>query len=284
MLLILKTISTLRSYLGKQEQQGGSIGFVPTMGALHEGHLQLIRTSKDQQHYTVCSIFVNPTQFNDKKDFDKYPKTIESDIEKLQAAGCDLLFLPSVEELYPGGLDNLETYEIGKLETIYEGEFRPGHFQGVCQVVRRLLDAVRPHHLFMGQKDYQQCMVIKRLLEIQGMNIKFTAIPTVREPNGLAMSSRNMRLSEENREKASFIHKTLTNLCHSISAGNIDQQLNIARTRLSGAGFRIDYIDIADASTLEPVRQWDGRQQLVALAAVFIQEVRLIDNVLNCGG
>lgn len=284
MLLILKTTRSLRSFLEKHEQQGDTIGFIPTMGALHEGHLRLVRTSKEQQHFTVCSIFVNPTQFNDKKDFDKYPKTLEKDIEKLESAGCDVLFLPSVEELYPGGLDNLETYAIGNLETIYEGLFRPGHFQGVCQVVRRLLDAVQPHHLFMGQKDYQQCMVVKKLLDLQGMQVKFTAIPTVREKNGLAMSSRNMRLSEESREKASHIHKTLTSLCNTIQPGVVEAELNIARTQLINAGFRIDYVDIADAASLEPVRNWDGKSQVVALAAVFIEDVRLIDNVLNCGG
>ena len=282
MLLILKTRASLRKYLDTKKQKGKQIGFVPTMGALHAGHLRLVSTSHQAGLFTVCSIFVNPTQFNDKKDFEKYPNTIEHDIRLLEEAGCDLLFLPGVEELYPDGLQQLETYPLGRLEEVYEGKYRPGHFQGVSQVMRRLLESVQPDELFMGQKDYQQCMVVKKLIELLGMSIRFTAIPTVREDSGLAMSSRNLRLTEDNRSKASLVHATIEKLCSGLQEGELSDRLKSARQELSNEGFLIDYIDLADAANLEPVSVWNGKTPLVALAAVYLQEVRLIDNILAC--
>jgi pantoate--beta-alanine ligase len=240
------------------------------MGALHAGHISLIDISKKACDITVCSIFVNPTQFNDPGDYQKYPITIEKDISLLEAAGVDALFLPEVHEMYPDGTAGLETYDLGHLETILEGKYRPGHFQGVCQVMRRLLDLVRPDDLFMGSKDYQQCMVVQRLIQLMGWPIRLHRCPIVREPDGLAMSSRNTRLSPEERQRATAIYRSL----QSLRSG---APLSTAQKILDDAGFRVDYIAICDAETLEPTSPSPGA---VALIAAFQGEVRLIDNML----
>lgn len=211
-MILLKKAEDLSRWLEKRRSDGKSIGFVPTMGALHAGHISLIDISKQHTGVTVCSIFVNPTQFNDPKDFQKYPITIEKDIQLLEQAGTDVLYLPEVSEIYPGGVKDLEKYDLGSLESLLEGAFRPGHFQGVCQVMRRLLEAVRPDHLFMGQKDYQQCMVVRRLLEIIRLPTLLHPSPIIREPDGLAMSSRNVRLTTEQREQATAIYQALSRI------------------------------------------------------------------------
>ena len=208
-MILFKKITELTHFLAKKKKNGNLIGFVPTMGALHNGHLSLIAQCKMQNTITVSSIFVNPTQFNQAKDFEKYPVTLENDINLLEKAGCDVLFLPSVTEIYPNGIANLPQYQLGYLETVLEGKYRPGHFQGVCQVVHRLLDIVQPNNLYLGQKDYQQCMVIKKLVEITNLNINIVVGSTLREANGLAMSSRNMRLNDDERKKAVKIAETL---------------------------------------------------------------------------
>lgn len=281
-MILFKKAEDLYNYIADQQKKGKKAGFVPTMGALHEGHLSLIRQAGLENDLTVCSIFVNPTQFNDPADFDKYPITLEKDIAMLTGAGCHLLFLPSVAEMYPDGIKARMHYDLGFLETRLEGPFRPGHFQGVCMVVHRLLEIVHPDNLYLGQKDFQQCMVITRLTEIMGINDKTTIriCPTLRESDGLAMSSRNMRLSEQERQTAPVIYRTLLYIKNNIQPGDITclQQKAVADLELSG--FRVDYADIADANTLAPVTNWDGRQPLVALVAAFLNEVRLIDNLL----
>lgn len=276
-MFIFKHGADLTQWLEKQRAAGQKIGFVPTMGALHQGHISLITISKKTTTLTVCSIFVNPTQFNDPKDFQKYPITIEKDMALLEQAGTDVLFLPEVSELYPGGTSGLEQYDLGALETLLEGKFRPGHFQGVCQVMNRLLTIVRPDDLFMGSKDYQQCMVVQRLLVIMGLPTTLHRCPIVREPDGLAMSSRNVRLSfPEQRFFAAAIYEAL----QTIKAGwpgPVDQLTAKAAEILEAAGFRIDYISIADADTLQsPPPRHD---HAVALIAAFMGEVRLIDNM-----
>ncbi len=279
-MVLFKKATDLKQYLERRRNQGSKIGFVPTMGALHEGHISLIRTSKNIAGLTVCSIFVNPTQFNDPKDFEKYPSTIEKDILFLEKNNADVLFLPSVEEIYPEGEKNMEHYNLGYLETIFEGEYRPGHFQGVCQVMSRLLKIVSPQHLFMGQKDYQQCMVVKKLIELIGLLINFHTCPTTRETDGLAMSSRNMRLNEEERKNAVAIHKALSYLKQNIIAGNIDSLIEDAKKILQSYDFKIDYVEVADAETLQATHFFDGKEKLVALAAAFQNQVRLIDNMI----
>ena len=277
-MIIFKTASELTGWLGTQQASGKNIGFVPTMGALHAGHISLITISKKTTALTVCSIFVNPTQFNDPKDFQKYPITIEKDLALLEHAGTDALFLPGLEELYPGGISGLERYDIGPLETVFEGQYRPGHFQGVCQVMRRLLEIVRPDHLFMGSKDYQQCMVVQRLLGLIGIPATLHRCPTVREPDGLAMSSRNVRLTPAQRSDATAIYKALRTIHDGWTAGEaIGKLLATARTILEEAHFRIDYIAVADATTLAAAPS--RRDNAVALVAAFQGDVRLIDNM-----
>ena len=193
-MILFKKIAELQRFLTAKKKLGATIGFVPTMGALHQGHLSLIEESKAHTAVTVCSIFVNPAQFNDPKDYEKYPNTIDKDLDILQQARADIVFIPSVNEVYPDGTKDLEHYDLGYLETILEGHYRPGHFQGVSQVMSRLLKMVLPDQLFMGQKDYQQCMVIQKLLHLTQLDqhSSLQVCPTVRESDGLAMSSRNL--------------------------------------------------------------------------------------------
>ena len=258
-MILFKRAEDLSGWLQRQRSQGKTIGFIPTMGALHAGHISLIDISKKSAGVTVCSIFVNPTQFNDPKDFQKYPITIEKDIYLLEKAGTDVLFLPEVDELYPGGTTALEKYELGRLETLFEGKYRPGHFQGVCQVMRRLLDIVEPDDLYMGQKDYQQCMVVRKLLELRTYATRLHPCPIVRETDGLAMSSRNMRLTESERAKAPAIFRALSLVQEAWESGEVRHKevmepvISQAKAILEQAGFRIDYVEVADAVTLEPI-------------------------------
>ena len=282
-MILFKRKADLRAYLSALKQERQSIGFVPTMGALHEGHVSLIESSRRDNSITVCSIFVNPTQFNDPNDFKKYPVTLEKDIYKLELAGCNVLFLPTVEEIYPDGTDSLKKYDLGYLETILEGQYRPGHFQGVCLVVDRLLDMVKPDNLYLGQKDYQQCMVITKMIGLAGHSSVIVKIcPTLREPDGLAMSSRNIRLNKDERQKAPVIYQSLSHIKENLLKGDLTMLKEQALTTLRNNGFRPDYLETADAGTLQLVNKWDGKQKLVALTAAFLNDVRLIDNlVLN---
>lgn len=278
-MIIFKQAEALGKYLAQRGSMQEKTGFIPTMGALHEGHLTLVEAAQQHTAITVCSIFVNPTQFNDPNDYKKYPQTLDKDIYRLEAAGTDVLFLPAVEEMYPGGTQGLEHYDLGYLETILEGQYRPGHFQGVCQVMSRLLRLVKPDELFMGQKDYQQCMVVQWLLQHLSMPVQFHAVPTVREADGLAMSSRNMRLPAADRQKAPVIYQALDSIRRQLQPGPLATVEATARQMLEAQGFRIDYVTIALANSLQPVDHWDGRQPLVALVAAFLGEVRLIDNL-----
>jgi pantoate--beta-alanine ligase len=279
-MILFKKAMDINSYLQQWWHSGKSIGFVPTMGALHQGHISLIDSSKQACSITVCSIFVNPTQFNDAKDFENYPSTIETDIDALEKAGCDVLFLPSVSEMYPTGTQIVQTYQLGYLETVLEGKYRPGHFQGVCLVMHHLLTIIPSSQLFLGQKDYQQCMVIKRLIELEKINTTVNICPTLRESGGLAMSSRNMRLSDEERKHALTIFETLSYLKNNIKQGELAELKQTAINNLTNAGFKVDYVEIADAVNLEIIEQWDGHKRLVAVAAAFLGDVRLIDNLL----
>ena len=280
-MILFKKANDLIKYLDNQRNLGKKLGFVPTMGALHEGHLSLIRLSKAATDLTICSIFVNPTQFNDPADFEKYPITTDKDIALLLTAGCDLLFLPAVSEMYPEGIMGKPEYDLGDMETLLEGKFRPGHFQGVCQVVHQLLAQVNPHDLFLGQKDYQQCMVIDRLMQQTGFKetVKLHICPTLRETDGLAMSSRNRRLNDSDRKKAASIFRTLSYLKQQLHTVSLDALLQTASDQLEQEGFRTDYLVVADAASLQPVSTWDGSQKLVALVATFLGGVRLIDNL-----
>lgn len=279
-MILFRHPADLHAHLQKLRANKSTIGFVPTMGALHQGHISLIERSKQSAAITVSSIFINPTQFNDQQDFVHYPVTLDKDIQQLEKTGCDILFLPRVNDIYPNGTTGLETYALGRIEALLEGYYRPGHFQGVCQVVNRLLDAVQPDMLFLGQKDYQQCMVIQQLLRLMGSATELVISPTQRETSGLAMSSRNMRLSEKGKETAAAIYQALQWIKAHLQQGTTNDLIQHAGSLLTTAGFdKIDYISIAHAETLVPVDSWDGHTPLVALAAAFLEDVRLIDNL-----
>lgn len=280
---LFKEIARLQEALGQEKTAGRRIGFVPTMGALHEGHLSLIHAAKAATDVVVCSIFVNPTQFNDPKDFEKYPVTIKEDVLKLTGGGTDILFLPSVAEMYPEGINGRQPhYDFGYLETVLEGAYRPNHFQGVGIIVHKLLQAVQPDDLFMGQKDFQQCMIIKRLLEITQIPSKLHICPTLREKDGLAMSSRNMRLDPSARQIATRISEALGYVKENIRLLPFNIIKENASKQLEDAGYQVDYIEIADALDLQLLNEPVTRD-MVVLAAAKLGEVRLIDNMIIPG-
>ncbi|MEO6915836.1 MAG: pantoate--beta-alanine ligase [Chitinophagaceae bacterium] len=278
-MILFKQADTLSRYLAKVHLEGKTTGFVPTMGALHDGHLALVESAKTNTDVTVVSIFVNPTQFNDPADFKKYPVSIDQDVRLLLEHGADILFLPSQTEIYPAGTGRPKQYELGTLESRLEGAFRPGHFQGVCQVMDRLLGIVTPDRLFMGRKDYQQCMIIEKLIRLEKFTTKLEIVNTVRESDGLAMSSRNMRLSARERSIAPSIYEALQYVKKNIQQGNQELLLAKAKELLAEHSFRIEYLELTDAENLEPVCDWDGKRGMVAIVAGFINEVRLIDNL-----
>lgn len=277
-MIIFKIAEQLTDYIQKQKKENRKIGFVPTMGALHQGHLSLIEACKKLNDLTVCSIFVNPTQFNNADDFKHYPITIEKDIEQLILNRCDVLFLPPVNEIYPDDY-NSNHYALGKIETILEGHFRPGHFQGVCEVMERLLSIVQPGDLYLGQKDFQQCIVIKKLISLLGKEneIAVTIVPTMREKDGLAMSSRNLRLNQQHRQLATSVFEELSAIKNQLGKKSFDDLKASAKEHLHQKGFLVDYVEIADADDLSVAT--NSSQKIVALAAVAIGNVRLIDNM-----
>ena len=277
-MIIFKKAAELSSFIDNQRLMKKKVGFVPTMGALHNGHLSLIKQSLSDNNITICSIFVNPTQFNNPEDFNKYPNTIENDIILLEEASCDILFLPSVQEIYPADFEK-KHYELGDLEQVLEGKYRPGHFQGVCMVVERLLNIVQCNHLYLGKKDYQQCMVIKKLIEISHLKVNIILAETIREENGLAMSSRNQRLSTSEKEKSLSIYKALNHIKNNIQPGPLYPILQESKSMLIESDFIIDYLDITD-SNLKEVSNWDGKTPLVALVAASVNKIRLIDNMI----
>ena len=277
---LFKTTKSLQAHMQKLKNKNLKIGFVPTMGALHAGHLALMKECKKKCDVVVCSIFVNPTQFNDKKDFEKYPVTIENDIFLLETNKIDVLFLPSVNEIYDDGIENLQHFNLGYLENILEGKYRPGHFQGVCNVVSRLLKSVQPDIIFLGRKDYQQYLVLKKMMQDFYPAIDIEAAAIQREKSGLAMSSRNMRLSDEAKTSAAFIYENLQQLKKNIfSKGFEELKQNVADDLLKNGFQKIDYIELCDAETLLPTTP-DKSKKLIVLIAAFIEDVRLIDNLL----
>jgi pantoate--beta-alanine ligase len=278
-MIVIKEIKALQKLIDSYKIEHKTIGFVPTMGALHMGHISLIQKANAENDISVCSIFVNPSQFNNPIDLEKYPKTIEVDIEKLEKANCKILFLPSVLEMYPAQ-EITKHYELGFLETILEGKYRAGHFQGVCIIVDKLLAAVMPTTLYLGRKDYQQCMVINKMMKDKPYDINLSICDTIREIDGLAMSSRNMRLNAAERQQALSIIASLQIIKNGLAKGKIEHLKNEATLFLEKNGYRVDYTEIADAETLELQHDWDGKKKLVALVAAYLNEVRLIDNII----
>lgn len=276
-MITLATIRETREHIDVLKKKGASVGFVPTMGALHEGHLQLVRRAVKENDMVVASIFVNPIQFNNPEDLAKYPRTLDDDRRMLQEAGCHLLFAPSVEEMYPGPVT--EKYDFGPLERVMEGAYRPGHFNGVAVVVKKLFDVVGPDRAYFGEKDYQQLKIIQALVQLRSLPVEIVPCPTVREADGLAMSSRNRRLSPEERRIAPEIFQTMTEAGQRIKSNSVAQVRDFVRERLERHGFVIDYIEIASAADLQPVRETRPRRPVRIFIACFLGKVRLIDNL-----
>lgn len=274
-LKIFSTKNEITDYFNRKPVK--VIGFVPTMGALHKGHLGLIELAKQQSTQVVCSIFVNPTQFNDPKDLEKYPRPITDDIRRLEEVNCDILFNPQVTEMYA---DNEKWhFDMGDLEHMLEGKFRPGHYQGVTQVVNKLFNIVKPDIAFFGQKDYQQVMVISKMVEALEMPVKLVMCPIEREPDGLAMSSRNIHLTPYDREHSLILSKTLNWVNENFDINNIDSlQQQAAQMISSEPGVELEYFEIADGKTLHPATP--ASESIVALVAARVGKTRLIDNVL----
>lgn len=279
-MFLFKKANALHLYIRQLHQQHFPVAFIPTMGALHAGHLALIQLAAKDGYHTVCSIFVNPTQFNDPRDLEKYPRTPEKDIELLVSVGCTVLFLPTVAEVYPSDLEQ-PTFEFDYLEKILEGAFRPGHFRGVAQVVSRLLDLVQPDALYMGQKDYQQVAIIQSMLQQLHSTVKLVMAPTLREADGLAMSSRNVRLTPDFRRIAPVIFQTLVHAKQQFQQGYAPAEIQqYALQKLITAGLKPEYFELVDGKTLLPIERFNDSKSVVACTAAWAGEVRLIDNLL----
>ncbi|AHF14941.1 pantoate--beta-alanine ligase [Niabella soli] len=281
-MVLFKKKDDIQRFIAQLRQKNNKIGFVPTMGALHEGHISLVRAAREKCTIVVCSIFVNPTQFNDKKDLEKYPRTIEQDIALLIKNECDIIFCPEVAELYPDGTEQQPHFELGPVEFILEGKYRPGHFQGVATVVSKLFSIVKPDEVFFGQKDLQQTKVIERLIKNTPAfgSIHLNIVPTLRTESMLALSSRNTRLTTEQLTIAPVIYETLRFLKQHLAKGDLSPVIERATAMLEHRGLKTDYVTIADKETLEAVKEWDGHTKLAGLVAAFLGEVRLIDNLI----
>ncbi len=276
---IFTTVDEIKPHLKTIRDEGKTIGFVPTMGALHEGHLSLIREAQQDSDYVVASIFVNPEQFNNKEDLEKYPRTKKTDIAKLEEAECDVLFYPSAEEIYP--TEDETVFEFGNLDKVMEGKFRPGHFQGVAKVVKRLFDIVGPQKAFFGMKDYQQMVIIHKLTKDHNLPVEIVPCPIVREENQLAMSSRNERLTEQQRKEAALIYKTLKMV--KIQSGFmpiLEMKDTVERKINKSKMMQLEYFEIVDMYSLKILNAWAESNNIIACIAVNVGDVRLIDNMI----
>ncbi len=277
-MLIVQTIAELKACLNGEREQGHSVGLVPTMGALHAGHASLVERSVKENDVTVVSIFLNPTQFNDKKDLERYPRTLEADCELLEKCGAQVVFAPSVEEVYPE--PDTRVFSYPPTDAVMEGAFRPGHFNGVCQIVSKLFDYVEPDRAYFGEKDYQQICVIRRMVEDLKMDINIVACPVIREESGLARSSRNTLLSDDERQLAAHIYRVLSE--------SRKKQMSVAETHDfvvseidAIEGLKVQYFSIVDGLTLADVSTWDDAESVVGCITVYCGAVpiRLIDHI-----
>jgi pantoate--beta-alanine ligase len=277
-MITFATIKDTSAFLEREKARGRSIGFVPTMGALHEGHLALMRQAKKENDLLVVSVFVNPIQFNNPEDLEKYPRHMEKDQKLLETVGCDVVFAPETREMYPEEV--IEKYDFGKLETVMEGAHRPGHFNGVAIVVKKLFDIVKPDRAYFGEKDFQQLAIIKKLVEMEKLEVEVVPCPIVREVDGLAMSSRNERLTPEERAIAPFIFETLQyakSKKDTICTGPLKQMvINLFE---ANENFRLEYFEIADDKNLQPVTSWGSAPGILGFVALQLGNVRLIDNI-----
>ena len=275
---VLKSKKTLIDYIERQREMGKKIGFAPTMGALHEGHLSLYKAAKKENDEVISSIFVNPTQFNNPDDFQKYPKTLEKDLELLEKAGVDAVYVPNVEEMYPDGL-NSKKYDFDGLENEMEGKYRPGHFDGVGTIVEELFRQVQPHNAYFGEKDYQQLAIIKKMVEKTNLPVKIHGVPTLREEDGLAMSSRNVRLTETQRKEATIIYETLTKVKEWFKVISLEEIKQKVTDIFRNSNFELEYFVIADEKTLKETDYFYKDKNYRAFIVAYADTVRLIDNM-----
>lgn len=276
---IFREIAPLKAFLVEKRRLEQSIGFVPTMGALHEGHLSLIHTCKTENSVTVCSIFVNPAQFNNPADLQKYPRTPDTDIALMEKVGCDALFFPDTHVMYES--ESIVRFDFGHLDKVMEGTHRPGHFSGVALVVSKLFHIVEPDRAYFGQKDWQQFSIIRQLVNELKFNINLKSIPTLREPDGLAMSSRNMRLTSDQRKKAGLLYKSLTQASAMLKKGSAIDEVKITVQRMleQNPEIKLEYFEVADSENLKLLNRVEESATPILCIAAFVGEVRLIDNM-----
>lgn len=275
---VVTSVRELRDELSCVDPQG--VGFVPTMGALHAGHRSLVECARRENATVVVSVFVNPTQFNDKNDLKHYPRTPEADARLLEAAGADFVLMPSVEEIYPE--EDTRVFDFGQIDKVMEGATRPGHFNGVAQVVSRLFDIVRPARAYFGEKDFQQIAVIRRMVELEGFNLEIVDCPILRESDGLAMSSRNVRLTPEQRAVAPGIHKVLAESLATAATTPLAQTKKEVIEKINAIPFmEVEYYEIVDPLTMQPIENWEDSKNgsPVGCITVYCGDVRLIDNI-----
>jgi len=269
----------LKHFIAEQKANAKTVGFVPTMGALHLGHISLINAAKKQNDLVVASIFVNPEQFNNANDLSKYPRTPEADNALLENVGCDVLFIPSVKEIYPEK-DNT-VFDLGGLDTLMEGKFRPGHFNGVAMVVKRLFEIVEPDNAYFGEKDFQQLAIIKYMVKKENLPVNIIACPTLREASGLAMSSRNTRLTEAEKIAAAAIYKALIDARENAKTLSPQKVKELFENSINqNHTFKFEYFEIVDSETLLPVEEWNPEKKAVGCVALWVRDVRLIDNII----
>ena len=275
-MIVVETIKGLKQELEKYSSK--NIGFVPTMGALHNGHISLVKRSVEENDVTVVSVFVNPTQFNDKADLERYPRTEEADKKLLEAAGCDIVFMPQVEEMYPE--EDTRVFNFGSIETVMEGKYRPGHFNGVAQIVSKLFYAVEPTRSYFGEKDFQQVAIIRDMVRQLNIPVEIIACPIIREESGLARSSRNELLSAEERKKAALISQVLSKSVNFAKDMSVEEVKNwvIDQFKVDEV-FKMDYYDIVDGNTLQSISSWDESDYIVGCIAIYCGKIRLIDNI-----
>ena len=269
----------MHAFSSFHRKEGKIVGFVPTMGALHKGHLELVKQAVQGNDVVISSIFVNPIQFNNPEDLKRYPRTFERDCALLEEEGCHAVFYPSVEEMYPGPVTKV--YDFGKLDKVMEGSYRQGHFNGVAVVVKKLFDIVMPHRAYFGQKDYQQLAIIKALVKMENLDVEIVPCPIVRESDGLAMSSRNVRLSPEQRSRAPRIYETLVKARSMYPVSSINEvKQDVIKSIGNEPLMDLEYFEISDTETLEPITDKKPEKAVVACIAVYMGDVRLIDNMI----
>lgn len=275
---VVKTISELKSLISGYKQENKTVGLVPTMGALHAGHKSLVDRARKENDIVVVSVFVNPTQFNNKQDLATYPRTEERDCALLEAAGCDLVFMPAVEEVYPEP-DNRQ-FDLGAVAEVMEGAHRPGHFNGVAQIVSKLFSFVEPDRAYFGEKDFQQIAVIRKMVQLEGFKLQIVACPIKREDDGLALSSRNVRLTAEQRQLAPNIYRVLKESCNFAKSHTVAETEKFVVDSLNALPqMEVEYYSIVDALTMQPVSDWADADSITGCITVYCGEVRLIDNI-----